>query len=284
CFTITCNGTPGGVVGQLSDGQLRCGQGFAASTFCISEKGGLIDANGFGCILTPPTKQFQCDHGVEGFMGWSISDKGLLFFEQISTWVTCPTGDHGGYNIYRERPGTQGGCVEITITADSCFSSVGSTSDCPATLVEPWEFPHLIVPIDSSKPTTTSGTQFFGNISSTVSSTFRFDISGDLKGKTCSLVFMFPERYQLETSNFEISGSGEVTFSLLEHAITESMSYNSSPNIKKKLVTHTLVAGHSYTIDTFDCPAGESIGFKMETCDTKNPTKFNWFQDYNPCP
>ena len=59
-----------GVVHQLSDGQLRVGDGsipIANFTFSPSSNGGgVVDSLGRGCIATPgPAKQFQCDEGVQ---------------------------------------------------------------------------------------------------------------------------------------------------------------------------------------------------------------------------
>lgn len=50
-FELTASGGQSGTIGQLSDGQLRIGGGFPASTFTIAH-GGITDAAGRGCILT----------------------------------------------------------------------------------------------------------------------------------------------------------------------------------------------------------------------------------------
>jgi hypothetical protein len=56
CFEVTASGGKSGTVGQLGDGQNRIGGGLAPATYCINN-GGITDANGRGCILTPPTTQ-----------------------------------------------------------------------------------------------------------------------------------------------------------------------------------------------------------------------------------
>lgn len=50
CFGLTVN--PGGIVGQLADGQNRIGGGLPKGTFCIDSNGALTDGKGRGCILT----------------------------------------------------------------------------------------------------------------------------------------------------------------------------------------------------------------------------------------
>lgn len=94
CFQLTATGGPGGVVGQLSDGQNRIGQGLPAATYCI-DNGAITDGNGRGCILTPPTTQFQCDTGAAPTGGFSIDCNGELNYEGNPTFKSCPTGDNG---------------------------------------------------------------------------------------------------------------------------------------------------------------------------------------------
>ena len=66
-FQLIASGGVSGIVGQLGDGQNRIAQtgGLAidAATYSLTN-GGLIDQSGRGCILTPPTTQFQCDVGA----------------------------------------------------------------------------------------------------------------------------------------------------------------------------------------------------------------------------
>ena len=70
------------------------------------------------------------------------------------------------------------------------------------------QFPHLIVPINSTAPNKAYGTGYNSTASGTVSSIFNFDIPQSYAGKTCSLEFLFPTQDQLETSAYEFSGPG----------------------------------------------------------------------------
>jgi hypothetical protein len=68
-FKLESSGNVHGPIGQLYDGQNRVGGGLPLGHYTIKYglKGGVIvDKNGRGCILTPPTTQFQCDQGVGG--------------------------------------------------------------------------------------------------------------------------------------------------------------------------------------------------------------------------
>ncbi|KAG9550116.1 hypothetical protein KCU79_g14020, partial [Aureobasidium melanogenum] len=162
CFHLTASGGPGGVVGQLSDGQNRIGQGLPGAQYCIDANGGLTDGNGRGCILTPPTTQFQCDAGASPTDGFSVSCDGTLAFKGNTEFKSCPTGDNGGYNIYTTAPAGQGGCVSITLSADNCKSGCPAPApkSCPAALSGDYQYPHLIVPVDSKQPDKAFGTQY----------------------------------------------------------------------------------------------------------------------------
>ncbi|KFY95060.1 hypothetical protein V500_02964 [Pseudogymnoascus sp. VKM F-4518 (FW-2643)] len=163
----------------------------------------------------------------------------------------------------------------------SSHSRCPTTDPCPTNLNGPYKFPHLIIPIDSSKPDTAPGTSYFGTVSSTVSSIFNFDIPAADSGKKCSLVFLFPTQAELETSSFTISGNGGLDFSKLSGTATGSTTFNNAPNVQTDYGVTIVSPGHSYNIATFDCPAGTAISFEIKA---SGDTWFNYFQDYNQSP
>ncbi|KAG9816487.1 hypothetical protein KCV05_g20465, partial [Aureobasidium melanogenum] len=136
CFSLTAAGGKTGAVGQLSDGQNRIGQtsGLAtgSATYCINN-GGLTDENGRGCILTPPTTQFQCDVGASPTTGFAVNSNGDLTYNGSTQFYACATGDNGGYNIYTTTTSAQTGCVAITLSSGGkCAGSNGSGSSSAA--------------------------------------------------------------------------------------------------------------------------------------------------------
>ncbi|KAK0387170.1 hypothetical protein NLU13_5483 [Sarocladium strictum] len=156
------------------------------------------------------------------------------------------------------------------------------SGSCPTTLSGDYEFPHLIIPLDSSNPSSAPSSSLFGEVSSTISSVFNFDIPYSDSGKTCSLVFLFPEQADLETSSYTFSGSGGVEFwKLSSPAVEGQTSYDNCPAPSGSLGSVTLAPGNSYVVSTFACPAGERIGFEMTA---EGSTSFRYFQDYNPSP
>lgn len=152
---------------------------------------------------------------------------------------------------------------------------------CPTNLNGPYEFPHLIIPVDKSNPDAAKGTSYFGDINGDVSSIFNFDIPGGDAGKKCSLVFLFPEQKDLETSSFTFKGDGKLDFAKLKDAATGGTTYNNQPAKETDYGVVTVAPGNSYNIATFDCPAGERVGFEISAA---GDTDLHYFQDYNPSP
>ncbi|KXL44865.1 hypothetical protein M433DRAFT_154792 [Acidomyces richmondensis BFW] len=160
-------------------------------------------------------------------------------------------------------------------------SQTYQASSCPTTLTGEWQFPHLIVPVNSSAPEKAYGTSYFGEITPEVSSIFNFDIPSSYSGMDCSLIFLFPEQSQLQTSSYTFSGSGDIDVAQLQQVATESTTYDTVPAVKKDYGEFKVSPGHSYSIATFACPASQAIAFEVKS---ENNTSLNYFQDYNPSP
>ena len=219
--------------------------------------------------------------------GFDIGCDGSVTYQGSTQFWACSTGDNGGYNIYTSSTEGQVGCVPINLTADSCHSKCASTlsaakaNSCPTELSGSFEFPHLIVQVDTSKPDSASGTLYDGEISPKLATIFNFDVSPSHAGQTCSLVFLFPEQSELTTSSYTLTGSGLVDFSQLGSPATQSTTYNNAPKMIKDYGLQKLAPGNSYTIATFPCPAGQTVAYKLTSYSGTNLT---YFQDSNPKP
>lgn len=157
-----------------------------------------------------------------------------------------------------------------------------TSTPCSTNLVSgSFEFPHLIIPIDSSSPNTAAGTQFNVEVTATISTIFNFDIPASDAGKTCSLVFHFPQQKDLRTSLFTFSGDGKVDFAELSFPATQSTTFNNTPSVKTDFGVTTISPGNFYVISTFACPAGQAVTFEMKEAGT---TDFTFFEDFNPSP
>ncbi|KAK4547136.1 hypothetical protein LTR36_001357 [Oleoguttula mirabilis] len=132
CFGLNANGGQSGQVGQLIDGQNRIGQteGSTTGNYCLNN-GALTDSNGRGCILTPSTSQFQCDAGVSSSGGFSVDSQGTLKLNDNDEFWACPTGDHGGWNIYAQWLHYQTKCVPVKLTADNSLCNAKPSPSAP---------------------------------------------------------------------------------------------------------------------------------------------------------
>jgi len=261
--------------------------------------GVLTDSQGRGCILTPPTfvstnpilyghllivfsrTQFQCDAGAKPTYGFSISSSGQILYNGSGTFYACPTGDNGAYNIYTKS--IQAKCVVVTLTANGCAAPPAppkpAAPSCGYALNN-FEFPHLLVPVNSASPNQAYGTQYFGQVTSTISSIYNFDIPPKDAGKTCSLVFLFPQQKDLQTSSFTFSGAGNIDFAKLSNVANQQTTYANQPSVATDYGVTKVAPGNQYTIASFPCPANTAISFKLSSKDTS----LKYFQDYNPSP
>lgn len=216
---------------------------------------------------------------------------GTLSSNGNSNFFACQTGDNGELNIYTQTGLGQTGCVSIKLTADGCKSGCPAPppppppppapKTCPAALTGTYEFPHLIVPVNSASPNTAAGTSFNGQVTPTISSIFNFDIPSSDSGKTCSLVFLFPTQAQLQTSSFTFSGDGKIDFTSLKGTATTSTTFANQPAVAQDLGVVTVAPGNSYNIATFACPAGQTVSYELSEAGS---TSLTYFQDFNPSP
>lgn len=130
CFHLTASGGVSGSLSQLSDGQNRVGGNApnGEATYCLNN-GGLTDQSGRGCILTPPTTQFQCDTGATPTTGFSVSSNGYLEHNGDTTFYACPAAS-GTYNIYTTPVKNQPKCVKIELSTGG-YCEAAATSTCP---------------------------------------------------------------------------------------------------------------------------------------------------------
>ncbi|KAE9365122.1 hypothetical protein N431DRAFT_518127 [Stipitochalara longipes BDJ] len=314
-FTLSTSGGQSGIVGQLSDGQNRVGGGHPIGTYSISN-GKITDSHGRGCILTPPTTQLQCDEGTAPTSGFSISD-GQVEYNGSPAFYACPATDTE-YNIYTTPVSGQAKCVKIELTASGCDTSASSkpsspikpsetpaptqqsptapvlppssfdnecqdetcTDHCPADLNGNYQYPHLIIPVSKSSPNKAYGTSYNGKITSDISSIFNFDVPSSYTG-TCSLVFLFPEQANLETSSFTFAGDGNISITELNSVATQSTTYATQGNVASELGSGSVAPGQDVVISTFPCPAGKTVSYEMSSV---SGTSLEYFQDYNPSP
>lgn len=228
----------------------------------------------------------QCGDGQKPDNGFTVECDGAVRYNNQTAFHECGTGEQGHHDIYLEHRDVD--CAPATLKADSCAQAdcltpppVTATKTCPADLGGPFEFPHLIVPVDKSQPNRAAGMSYIGLVSPAVSSLFNFDIPSSDMGKSCSLVFLFPQQSRGETFPPTAASTGQLQFTALRSAASENSTYSTKPAEERALLKVTAVPGHNYTIDSFACPAGQKITIEMSAA---APINLKYFQDYNPSP
>jgi hypothetical protein len=155
------------------------------------------------------------------------------------------------------------------------------SGSCPADLNGNYQYPHLIVPVDSSSPNNAAGTSYNGKVDKSTCSIFNFDIPASYSGKTCSVIFLFPNKQDLQTSSYTASGSGQCSFSQLSSPANQQTSWANQPGKASDLGSMSLVPGNSYVVASGPCAAGQTVSYEM--C-SQGGYALNFFQDYNPSP
>ncbi|KAK7539520.1 ubiquitin 3 binding protein But2 C-terminal domain-containing protein [Phyllosticta citribraziliensis] len=166
-------------------------------------------------------------------------------------------------------------------------STPGATpaNACPTDLAGDFQYPHLIVPVNSSAPSTAYGTQYNGTLSSTTCTTYNFDIPTNYSSSaTCTLEFLFPHQEDLETSAFEFSAGsddGSVEFSRLSAPVDQATAWDSVPDVQSVYGSWAVRPGNGYVLASGACTPGQTFGVKA--C-SKGGLELNYFQDWNPSP
>lgn len=158
----------------------------------------------------------------------------------------------------------------------------GSGSACQTSLVSgSYETPHLIVPVNSDSPDESYGTSYNAYANGQNSTVFNFDIPQSDEGKTCSLVFLFPKKEDLETTDYTFNGQGSLEFAQLSGAVDESTTYSSCPSKQQDLGSVTPQPGGSYVVQSGPCAAGTTETVQMTA---GGGLELEFFEDWNPSP
>lgn len=173
------------------------------------------------------------------------------------------------------------GAASTSSVVSSSTSPATSTSAtaCQTSLTGSYQTPHLIVPIASSSPDTPEGTSYNATISSDHSTIMNFDIPESYADMTCSIIFLFPEQKDLETSAYTFSGSGDLVFSSCNGIATADTTYNNAPAINATLDTIAIQSGNSYVVSTGACAAGTTQSIELSS---ENGLSLEFFEDWNP--
>ncbi|KAJ9659067.1 hypothetical protein H2198_003356 [Neophaeococcomyces mojaviensis] len=164
------------------------------------------------------------------------------------------------------------------------------TASCPYYLPEGgYEFPHLIVPINSSN--VAMGHSYFADISPSNGATiYNFDIPPSRAHQQCSLYFTFPRHNQLSTSDYQWTGNnndsesaGTLQAVQYQYATgaTDSTTGNTQPalGLDAPITINSVTPGNAYKIWTGLSGAGGVMSWRLSSTDSW----LHYFQDWNLC-
>lgn len=161
-------------------------------------------------------------------------------------------------------------------------SPASGGKSCPASLSGTYQYPHLIVPVNSTTPAQAYGTSYNGKFSPTVSSIFNFDVPSSNAGMTCTLVFLLPNKADLQTSSFTLNSPGGLDVKGLSQPATQQTSYSNVPSQSSSCgQVANVQPGNSYVIASSACPAGQTVAYQASSL---GGLDLEYFQDYNPSP
>lgn len=173
-----------------------------------------------------------------------------------------------------------GTALPTPASSSATTPAAASGSSCPANLNGEYQYPHLIVPVNSAEPDTAYGTQYNGTITPTMSTIFNFDLPASYAGETCSLVFLFPEQAALDTSAFTFNGQGGISVNELSSPATQQTTYN---NVSKAAIVGigsiaSVQPGNSYVAASHACNAGATQSFEFVST---GGLDLEYFEDWN---
>ncbi|KAK8852037.1 ubiquitin 3 binding protein But2 C-terminal domain-containing protein [Apiospora arundinis] len=148
------------------------------------------------------------------------------------------------------------------------------TSDCPANIIwTPYEKPQLIIPVDRANPTRAYGPTYLGQVSQNASTVFNMEIPPSYAGKSCKVFFSFPTMEQMASSNgsesYYFGGSGGISFARLAKPALITTTWEDVFGSSNEtgggisLGQTTISPGYTFVVETFACPAGQTLTYLM---------------------
>lgn len=146
------------------------------------------------------------------------------------------------------------------------------------------QFPHLLIPLNSSDPNRIYGTQKTGEVSNSVYTEVSFDVPGDNAATNCRINFHVNTN-ATKNAPRELSGDAPYTFNVTRVASAMDQfkdSWASHPAPTDWVATVTLTKAGDVTVDGawFDCPKWNVAQFLL-TPSANRALRYWWFElDY----
>ena len=122
------------------------------------------------------------------------------------------------------RPATTTTSTRPATTSSIRPTATTGNANCafPARAAAATLFPNLIVPVQRANPSTSYGTQYFGNIRPGQDIVIQFDVPTT---RTYSLQIALPPKSQLTTSNYDLTGDARFAVARVPQTIRSSTTY-----------------------------------------------------------
>jgi hypothetical protein len=146
------------------------------------------------------------------------------------------------------------------------------------------DYPHLIIPLDSSSPTKNFGTQNGGLVGYGVNTEISFDVRADVPANICRLNFHL-NLNPAKNAPWALAGPTpfEITASRLTPTIDKDKdSWNSHPKVNEYVATFVVSRNGSVTVhdESFICPKGDVAQFMLSTSAGRG-SSLSWYElDY----
>lgn len=181
------------------------------------------------------------------------------------------------------------GRIPVTSSTPMVTATPTAAPACPTDISgKVFQAPHLIVPTSPQAPDHSFGNSYKAYISRTNSTLFNFDIpSTPTYAGTCALIFTFPwgsdsdAPYYFSGMEEEESEHGGVDFAMLSTYALATTTYHTTPAVQKEFGKLEMLPGNSYTIATFPCHGGKTLGFSATSVGN---VELDYFQDDAPSP
>ena len=165
-------------------------------------------------------------------------------------------------------------------TSQGLFLTDLPIPNVPHSLPEPFEAPHLIVPIDRANPTKVIGNGYTAQLSPIISTVFVYDVSPAHQGNTCTLVFLMPPAFEYsEFAPVKTRAPGGISVSRLNNQVSAEVSASNVGDSSPVGGVALIQPGYQYNIASAPCEAGQSVGYQV---DSLYGLDMDWFQMTNP--
>lgn len=152
-------------------------------------------------------------------------------------------------------------------TFDLLIEDLPISNAIPTGLQDPFEAPHLIVPIDKADPKKVIGNSYSAQLSTAMSTVFVFDVPPEHQGKSCDLALFMPPPFPFtDLAPAKIRSPGGISVSRLgNQMILADMSASSVDAYPAVGSVPLIQEGNQYNVANLPCEAGQKVAYQVDS-------------------